>query len=92
MKTARITAWILLGISLLFTLALTINYISAVSPAVINDGLTLRGGMLTHLVFGDDGWTLEGFYTAFVTSLRISVYMGIVNIALAVTEILKKIT
>ena len=90
MKYARITAMILLGISLLFTLALTINYISAVSPAVFNDGLTLRGGILTDIVFGDGGWSLEGYYTAFILSLRISVYLGIVNIALAVTAQLKK--
>ena len=90
MKTARITVLILLGISLLFTLALSINYFSAVSPAVINDGLTLRGGMLTSLVFGDDGWSLEGFYQAFVISLRISVYTAIANIVLSVLDCLKK--
>ena len=90
MKYARVTTMVLLGLSLLFTLALTINYISAVSPAVINDGLTLRGGMLTDLVFGDGGWTLEGYYHAFILSLRISVYLGIVNIALAVIDRLKK--
>lgn len=90
MKITRITVWVLLGISLLFTLALTINYVSAISPAVMNDGLTLRGGLLTHLVFGDDAWTLEGFYNAFVMSLRITVYLVIANIALAIIERLKK--
>lgn len=90
MKYARIPALVLLGLSLLFTLALTINYISAVSPAVFNDGLTLRGGILTDLVFGDSSWSLEGYYAAFILSLRISVYLGIVNIALAVIEQLKK--
>ena len=90
MKTARITAWILLAVSMLFTLSLALNYIGAVSPAEINDGLTLRGGLPTLLVFGDDHWTLEGFYTAFIVSLRISVYLGISNIALAVTERLIK--
>ena len=90
MKAARITVWILLALSLLFTLALTVNYFSAVSPAVINDGLTLRGGLLTQLVFGDDGWTLEGYYSAFVLSLRITVYLGILSIALAIADRLKK--
>lgn len=90
MKTARITAWILLAVSMLFTLSLTLNYIGAVSPAELNDGLTLRGGLLTFFVFGDDGWTLEGFYRAFLCSLQISVYLGIANIALAVMERLKK--
>jgi hypothetical protein len=54
------------------------------------DGLTLRGGLLTFFVFGDDGWTLEGFYRAFLCSLQISAYLGIANIALAVMERLKK--
>jgi len=90
MKTTRIAGLILLGISLLFTLSLTLNYIGAVSPAEINDGLTLRGGLTTFLVFGDDGWTLEGFYRAFLTSLQISAYLGIANIALAVIDRLKK--
>ncbi|MBR3997545.1 MAG: hypothetical protein IKI93_04295 [Clostridia bacterium] len=90
MKAARITGLILLGISLFFTLSLTLNYIGAVSPAEINDGLTLRGGLPTFLVFGDDGWTLDGFYRAFILSLQISVYLGIANIVLAVIERLKK--
>lgn len=84
------TAWILLAVSMLFTLSLALNYIGAVSPAEINDGLILRGGLPALLVFGDDHWTLEGFYTAFIVSLRISVYLGIVNITLAVTERLIK--
>jgi len=90
MKTARITTLIFIGVSLLFTLSLTLNYIGAISPAEINDGLTLRGGLPTLLVFGDDGWTLEGFYNAFIISLRISVYLGIVNIVLTIIERLKQ--
>ena len=85
MKRFRILALAVLSLSIVICTDLAVNYFGALVPEM-NDGLTLRG-ILTPLFFGDDGWTLAGFYEGFVLSLRITVLLAVGNILLACIDI-----
>ncbi len=86
MKKIRVISMILLAISIFVTADLMLNFLSATVPAM-NDGIMCRS--IFKPLFKEQ-WSVSGFYSAFATSLWISVIIFIENIVLSILSVLKK--
>ena len=90
MRKFRIVSLIVLVISSAISLDLLINLLGNLIPE-INDGLGMHTVILWgNLYFGDNLWSLERFYNAFVTSSLITFALFVENIILVITDIAKK--
>ncbi len=86
MKKIKVISMILLAISIFVTADLMLNFLSATVPTM-NDGIMCRS--IFKPFFGEQ-WSVDGFYSAFATSLWISVIISIENIVLSILSLLKK--
>lgn len=84
MKRVRILFLILLGISIFVTTEFALNFFANYNP-VTNDGIVLKG-ILPRVVFGDSGWTMSGFFSAFSITMWIMVIVAISNIVIHIVE------
>lgn len=86
-KRIRVTALVILAICIWITTDLTINYFASLVPE-INDGITIRG-IWSQLFFGIDGyrWSVLNYYKGFETSLKVTGFIGILNIILACEDL-----
>ena len=90
MKKLRIVSLIVLVITAIISVDLLINFLGNLVPE-INDGLGIYSVLLpVKVFFGDSLWSLEGFYTAFVTSSLITLAVFVENVVLAIIGITKK--
>ncbi len=83
-KRLRMTAMLLLAVSMVVTADLGYNYFSALVPE-LNDGLTIRG-VFARIVFGDDHWTLVRFLRGFGTAMQFTAWLAAGNLILACIE------
>lgn len=88
MKKIRFISAIIFLISVFVSLDLLINLLGSIIPSM-NDGISVHG-ILASFVFGDDGWTHEQFFHAFVTSAWISFAVFGENVVLAIVDMWKK--
>ncbi len=90
MKKIRIVSLIALVITSIISVDLLINLLGNLIPN-INDGLGIHSVILGGtLYFGDNLWSLERFYNAFVISSLISLAVLIENVIVALIDIYKK--
>lgn len=83
LKRVRVTALILLTLSIWITVDLTLNYVSALVPEM-NDGITVRG-MWSAVFYGLDGhrWSIINYYKGFAAALKVTGALGMANLLLA---------
>ena len=81
MNKIRIIALMSLAISSIVFMDLTYNYFNATFTE-LHDGIVISG-VFGRLIYGDSNWTLTAFFNGFITSLRIMVIIGAINIVLA---------
>lgn len=89
MKRIRIISLIVLVITIFVSMDLLINLVGSMIPSM-NDGIGVHSIIWGNLYFGDNSWTHERFFDAFVISSLISFVVFVENVALAVIDILKK--
>ena len=89
MKIIRIISLIFLVITTFISLDLLINLIFSLIPSM-NDGISTHTIIWGHLYFGDDFWSHERFFNAFVVSALISFGVFVENIVLAIISIKKR--
>lgn len=89
MKKARIISLIVLVISVFVSLDLLINLLGSMIPAM-NDGIGTHSIIWGNLYFGDNLWSHERFFNAFVTSALITFAVFVENAVLAIADITKK--
>ena len=89
MKRIRIVSLIVLVITIFVSMDLLINLVGSMIPSM-NDGIGVHSIIWGNLYFGDNSWTHERFFDAFVISSLISFVVFVENVALAVIDILKK--
>lgn len=90
MKTMRVISLIILGITTIISADLLMNLLGNLLP-VINDGVGLHTVIFPgKLFFGDNLWSFEKFYSAFVASTWITLVVFVENIVLAIISIVKK--
>lgn len=88
MKRIRILSAVVLLIACFVSLDLLINLLGSMIPSM-NDGIGVHS-MLGNLYFGDNTWTHERFFHAFVTSAGISFAVFVENVALAIVHMWRK--
>lgn len=88
MKIIKRITFLLFILSVIVFLDLAHNYFNATFTE-LHDGIMLTG-FFSKIIYGDNSWSLFRFYNGFITSLRIVSFLGILNIALAHIERLKK--
>lgn len=88
MKKARIISLIVLVISAFVSLDLLINLLGSMIPAM-NDGIGTHSIIWGNLYFGDNLWSHERFFNAFVTSALITFAVFVENAVLAIVNIVK---
>ena len=88
MKQLRIISLLVLIIASVISMDLLINLLENLVPE-INDGLGVHSVILPNFFFGDNLWSLERFYNAFVTSSLITLVAFIENVVLAIISIAK---
>ena len=88
MKRIRILSAVVLLIICFVSLDLLINLLGSMIPPM-NDGIGVYS-ILGNLYFGDNTWTHERFFHAFVTSAWISFAVFAENVVLAIVDIWKK--
>lgn len=88
MNKIRIIALISFAISSIVFMDLTYNYFNATFTE-LHDGIVISG-VFGRLIYGDSNWTLSAFFGGFITSLRIMVILGLINIVLACKSLLIK--
>ena len=88
MKKARIISLIVLLISAFVSLDLLINLLGSMIPAM-NDGIGTHSIIWGNLYFGDNLWSHERFFNAFVTSALITFAVFVENAVLAIVNIVK---
>lgn len=88
MKKARIISLIVLVISAFVSLDLLINLLGSMISAM-NDGIGTHSIIWGDLYFGDNLWSHERFFNAFVTSALITFAVFVENAVLAIVNIVK---
>lgn len=88
MKKIRMISAIVLLITIFVSLDLLINLLGSMIPTM-NDGIGVHG-MLGSLWFGDNSWTHEKFFRAFVVSAWIAFVVLVENVVLALVDSWKK--
>ncbi len=91
MKKLRIFAFVLFLLSMLITFDLWSNYSYNLVP---QDGSITALHSITHRlfgIFGDHGWTVSRFYSAFSVSAAVSAALGAANLALLLPHRKQKI-
>lgn len=89
MKKIRIISIVVLVITSFVSMDLLINLLGSMIPSM-NDGIGVHSIIWGILYFGDNYWSQERFFNAFVTSSLISFAVFIENIILTVIWFLKK--
>lgn len=89
MKKVRIISLILLVISLFISLDLLINLLGSMIPSM-NDGIGVHSIIWGNLYFGDNLWSYERFFNAFVSSSLIFFLIFSWNVVLSIVDIVKK--
>lgn len=89
MKKVRIISLILLVISLFISLDLLINLLGSMIPSM-NDGIGVHSIIWGNLCFGDNLWSYERFFNAFVSSSLIFFLIFSWNVVLSIVDIVKK--
>lgn len=89
MKTARIISLVVLITTSFVSLDLLINLLGSLIPSM-NDGIGVHSLIWGNLYFGDNLWSHERFFNAFVISSLITFAVFIENVILAIISIVKK--
>lgn len=89
MKKIHIISLVILVITSFISLDLLINLLGSMIPSM-NDGIGVHSIVWGNLYFGEDFWSHERFFDAFVTSSLISFAVFVENIVLAILAINKK--
>ncbi len=89
MKKIRIISLVILVITSFVSLDLLINLLGSLIPSM-NDGIGVHSIIWGNLYFGDNLWSHERFFNAFVVSSLISFVVFAVNIVLSIIAIVKK--
>ena len=89
MKTARIISLVVLIITSFVSIDLLINLLGSLIPSM-NDGIGVHSLIWGNLYFGDNLWSHERFFNAFVISSLITFAVFIENVILAIISIVKK--
>jgi len=89
MKTARIISLVVLITTSFVSLDLLINLLGSLIPSM-NDGIGGHSLIWGNLYFGDNLWSHERFFNAFVISSLITFAVFIENVILAIISIVKK--
>lgn len=79
LKASKITVKVLLGVSLVISIGLLMNYIRNLNPTA--DGFDVTNG-IARLIHGDSYWTWEKLTTGVYTSFGIFVALFCVNLVL----------
>ena len=88
MKKVRIVSLIVLMVSVFISLDLLINLLGSMIPTM-NDGIGTHSIIWGNLYFGDDRWSYERFFDAFVTSSLITFAVFVENVVLTIVDMLK---
>lgn len=90
MKKLRIISLVVLVISTFVSVDLLINLLGSLIPTM-NDGIGVHSVIVWgNLYFGDNKWSLERFYDAFVISALLWLVILVENVVLTIMDILKK--
>ena len=90
MKKARIISLIFFILATIVSVDLLINLLGALIPTM-NDGIGVHSVIVWgNLYFGDNKWSLERFYDAFVISALLWLVILVENVVLTILDILKK--
>ncbi len=89
MKKIRIISLIVLVITSFVSMDLLINLLGSMIPSM-NDGIGVHSIIYGNLYFGDNLWSHERFFNAFVVSIFISFMVLVENIVLTIIAITKK--
>lgn len=89
MKKVRILSLVVLVITSFVSLDLLINLLGSIIPSM-NDGIGVHSIIWGNLYFGDNLWSHERFFDAFVTSALISFLVFVENVVLSIIAIAKK--
>lgn len=89
MKKIRIVSLIILVVSAFISLDLLISLLGSMIPTM-NDGIGTHSIIWGNLYFGDNLWSHERFFDAFVTSAMVTFVVFVENVVLAIVDILKK--
>ena len=90
MKKSRIISLVIFAVSAIISVDLLINLLGNLIPE-INDGLGIHSILLpAGLFFGDSLWSLEKFYSTFVSSSLVTLALLVENVVLAIVDISKK--
>ena len=89
MKKIRIVSLIIMVVSAFISLDLLINLLGSMIPTM-NDGIGTHSIIWGNLYFGDNLWSHERFFDAFVTSAMVTFVVFVENVVLAIVDILKK--
>jgi len=90
MKKLRIISLVVLAITTFVSVDLLINLLGSLIPTM-NDGIGVHSVIVWgNLYFGDNNWSLERFYDAFVISALIWLAILVENVVLTILDILKK--
>jgi len=86
MKTARIISLAALLITSFVSLDLLINLLGSIIPSM-NDGIGVHSLIWGNVYFGDNLWSHERFFNAFVISSLITFAVFAENVILAIISI-----
>lgn len=89
MKRLRIISLVVLVITSFVSIDLLINLLGSLIPSM-NDGIGVHSIIGGNLYFGDNLWSHERFFDAFVTSSLISFAVFVENIVLTIIASAKK--
>lgn len=89
MKKLRIISLTIHVITSFVSLDLLINLLGSLIPSM-NDGIGVHSIIWGNLYFGDNLWSHERFFDAFVISSLISFVVLLVNVVLSIIAIVKK--
>lgn len=88
MKKVRIISLIALAIGIIITTDLGLNYFNSTFIEQ-HDGIVCSG-LFARLFFGDNNWTIFGFYQAFSYSVIVTTLILFENIVLSIIAIATK--
>ena len=89
MKKFRIISLVVFAITSFVSIDLLINLLGSLIPSM-NDGVGVHSMIWGNLYFGDNLWSHERFFDAFVTSSLISFAVFVENIVLSIIAMTKK--
>ena len=89
MKKVRIISLAVLVVTSFVSMDLLINLLGSLVPSM-NDGIGVHSVIWGNLYFGDNLWSHERFFDAFVASSLVSFAVFVENIVLTVITIVKK--